>query len=109
MKKIAEKLLDFNDGLHKGSSLHESTLFIANKWDQVDEDNKKSVRSHIAKVLSECLDKSNVEKHIITMSATNSLKVQQYGGITPEFNILLDSIGQLIVRAVNLKLYSIWR
>ncbi|XP_046839718.1 dual serine/threonine and tyrosine protein kinase-like isoform X2 [Xenia sp. Carnegie-2017] len=109
MKKIAEKLLDFNDGLHKGSSLQESTLFIANKWDQVGEDKKESVRSHIAKVLSKCLDKSNVEKHIITMSATNSLKVQQCGGITPEFNILLDSIGQLIVRAVNLKLYSSWR
>ena len=91
------------------SRLTECTLFIGNKWDRIDEKEKPSVKRYVAKELSECWDIANINKHLLLMSATDAIKVQRYGLITPKFKLLLESINQLILRSIDLRLYNHWQ
>ena len=113
MKDMARKinLINFIGGSYV-SRLTECTLFIGNKWDIIKRKNeveKKKVEQNMYDELRNCWGIANIEKHVIFMSATDAIKVQDYGGITPEFNILLESINQLIFRSINLRLYNHWQ
>ncbi|XP_046839706.1 uncharacterized protein LOC124433902 isoform X1 [Xenia sp. Carnegie-2017] len=109
MKKMAEKHETSNAGRHCINLLAECTLFVANKWDQVEKKEQDSVRKHLEKQLAECWEVANTKKHILTISAKNAIKVQECGGISPEFQRLLDSIRQLILRAIDIRLYDNWQ
>ena len=106
---MAEKLETSNAGRHCINLLAECTLFVANKWDQVEKKEQDSVRKHLEKQLAECWEVANTKKHILTISAKNAIKVQECGGISPEFQGLLDSIRQLILRAIDIRLYDNWQ
>ena len=110
MKGMAEKVneTNVNDDGHV-SRLTECTLFIGNKWDIVEQKSdqeKEEVQQYVYDELKNCWDIDNINKHVIFLTATDAIKVQDYGGIVPEFTILLESVKKLILRSINLRLYN---
>lgn len=112
MKAMAEKInLLFDSGEHM-SRLTECTLFIGNKWDilkKKSNEEKEKVKRNVYDELKDCWGIPNIEKHVIFMSATDAISVQDYGGSAPEFKILLENIHQLILRSIILRLYNHWQ
>ncbi|XP_046852544.1 dual serine/threonine and tyrosine protein kinase-like isoform X2 [Xenia sp. Carnegie-2017] len=112
MKAMAEKINLLFDSVEHMSRLTECTLFIGNKWDMLKKksnEEKEKVKRNVYDELKDCWGMPNIEKHVIFMSATDAITVQDYGGSAPEFKILLENIHQLILRSIILRLYNHWQ
>ena len=104
-----EKVHSLDGGIEDYNNLAECSLFICNKWDLVPEREKKAVKQYIVKQLGKCWQNKNVENQILCMSIRNAIKVQEYGGVIKEFKDFLESMQEMILRAMNVKLFSHWK
>ncbi|XP_028400785.1 uncharacterized protein LOC114523922 [Dendronephthya gigantea] len=117
-KDLKEKLMNIIQKVQKSQTecsvettlqhLAECSLFIGKKWDQVEEDQRSTVKKHIVTKLCECWECSNLSHQIVYMSIKDAIKVQGYGGVTQEFNDLLQKIKTMILKAINVRLYNHW-
>ena len=89
--------------------LAECSLFVCNKWDQVGETQRSEVMKYVSAKLSDFWQNENLYNQIVFISTTEAIKVQQYGGVTTEFNRLLESIERMILRTINTRLYNHWK
>ena len=89
--------------------LAECSLFICNKWDLVAEDQRSETKEHLIANLSECWEDSNLNHQIVFMSIKNAIRIQEYGGVTTEFDNLLQKIKTMVIKAINIRLYEHWR
>ena len=104
-----EKLRSFEGGTEQCKRLAECSLYVCNKWDQVPGNERYNVKIYIAKGLGECWQSANLNNQIVYMSTLKAIQLQQYGGVTTEFNDLLQNIKQMILRAINVRLYNHWQ
>ena len=104
-----EKLRSLEGGTEQCKRLAECSLFVCNKWDLVPEDERRNVKTYVAKGLGECWQDANVHKQIVYMCTLEAIQLQEYGGVTAEFNDLLENIKQMILRAINIRLYNHWQ
>lgn len=107
--KIVEKVQSLEGGREMCKNLVECSLFICNKWDQVEEKEREEVKRHVVEQLGQCWQDTNVKNHILYMSIRNAIKVQEYGGVVEEFKDLLENMQKMISRAINVKLFNHWR
>ena len=107
--KIVEKVQSLEGGTENCKNLAERSLFVVNKWDQVKKPERELTKKHVAKRLSECWHVDNLPNQILYMSILKAIEAQEYGGVTKEFNDLLESIKEMILRTINTKLYNHWR
>jgi hypothetical protein len=107
--EILKKVQSLEGGTENCKNLAECSLFVANKWDQVKEPEQDKTKEYLAKRLSECWQDANLPNQIVYMSILKAIEAQQYGGVTKEFKNLLESIKEMIVRAINTKLYNHWK
>jgi hypothetical protein len=107
--KILGKLQLLEGGMEQYNRIAECSLFVCNKWDQVPPDERDKVRTSVVQKLSDCWQDANLNNQIVYISTTEAIKVQQYGGATMEFNDLLQSIKQMILKAINVRLYNHWQ
>ena len=107
--KILGKLQLLEGGTEQYNRLAECSLFVCNKWDQVPEGERNKVRANVVQQLSDCWQDAIVNNQIVYISATEAIKAQQYGGVTTEFYNLLESIKQMILKAINIRLYNHWQ
>ena len=107
--KIVEKVQSLEGSTENCKNLAEFSFFVANKWDQVKEPEQDMTKKYLANRLSECWQDADQPNHILYMSVLKAIKAQQYGGVTTEFNNLLESIKEMILRTINTKLYNHWK
>jgi receptor-interacting serine/threonine-protein kinase 5 len=108
LQKIHEKVESLEGGSEENNRLAECSLFVCNKWDLVPEDQRDETKKYVVKKLKECWPGANLDNQIVFMSTTNAIKAQQYGGVTKEFDDLLEKIKQIILKAINIRLYNHW-
>jgi predicted YcjX-like family ATPase len=107
--EILEKMQSLEGGTQNCKNLVECSLFVCNKWDQVKEREQDNVKRYVLKTLSECWQDANLNNQIMYMSVLDAIKAQRYGTTTPDFNDLLESLQQMILRAINTRLYNHWK
>jgi hypothetical protein len=107
--KILGKVRSLEGGTEQSNRLAECSLFVCNKWDQVRTEERDKVRTYVVEKLSECWQDANVNNQIVYISTQDAIRVQQYGGATMEFNDLLQNIKQMILKAINVRLYNHWQ
>ena len=107
--KIVSKVQSIDGGIEEYNNLAECSLFICNKWDLVPEEERKAVKEYVVEQLSKCWQDNNVKNQILYMSIRNAIKVQDYGGTIKEYKDLLDSMQEMIIRAMNVKLFKHWK
>ena len=93
------------DNLHH---LAECSLFLCNKWDQVEEDERLETKKDVVAKLSECWEDTYLNHQIVYMSIKEAIKVQEYGGVAAEFNDLLQKIKTMVLKTRNIRLYNQW-
>ena len=106
---ILKKVLSYDSGVENLKHLAACSLFIGNKWDQVTEDQRATVRKYVITKLSECWEDANLNHQIVYMSIKEAIKAQEYGGVTEEFNDLLQKIKTMVLKAINIRLYNHWQ
>ena len=94
-------ITDFN-------GLAECALFVANKWDQVDEHEQPEVKQYIVKELKKFWPDGNPHDQTIYMSTKDALKQQKQGHITEQYDDLLKGIKSMILKAINSRLNNHW-
>ncbi|XP_028400626.1 dual serine/threonine and tyrosine protein kinase-like [Dendronephthya gigantea] len=109
LMEILERLRKFEGHNETFNRLAECSLFVCNKWDQVQETQKAEVKKYVSDKLSDFWQNENLYHQIVCISTTQAIKVQQYGGVTTEFNHLLESIERMILRTINTRLYNHWK
>ena len=87
--------------------LAKCSLFVGNKWDLIKESDRDKVKKYVAKALSECWQ--DTSHQIVFISAQQSIQLQQYGGVTSEFQELLQNIKQMVLRAIDVRLHNHWQ
>ncbi|XP_028400633.1 uncharacterized protein LOC114523798 [Dendronephthya gigantea] len=109
LRNILKKVKSSDGGVETLHHLAECSLFICNKWDQVKEGERSATKNHVVAKLRECWEDSNLNHQIVYMSITEAIEVQEYGGVTEEFNDLLQKIKTMVLRAINIRLYNHWQ
>ena len=107
--KIVEKLESQDGDAKVYKHVSDCSLFVCNKWDQVPKNERDQVKSYVMERLSKYWDESQLLGQIVFMSISESIKAQEYGADTPEFNDILQILQQMIVAAINGRLYSHWK
>ncbi|XP_028400660.1 uncharacterized protein LOC114523825 [Dendronephthya gigantea] len=109
LRNILKKVKSSDGGFETLQHLAECWLFICNKWDQVKENERSETKKYVVAKLRECWEDSNLNYQMEYMSITDAIEVQEYGGVTEEFNDLLKKIKTMVLRAINIRLYNHWQ
>ncbi|XP_028400787.1 uncharacterized protein LOC114523923 [Dendronephthya gigantea] len=102
LRTILKKVKSSSGGAETLQHLAECWLFICSKWDQVKENEKSETKEHVVAMLREGWEDSSLNHQIVYMSIKEAIKVQEYGGVTEEFNDLLQKLSDGL-RAINIR------
>ena len=103
------KIESIDGRTEKGNRLTECSLYVCNKWDQIEKKERDKVKEYVFKQLSECWENANLNKQIVYISTKDAKTVQEYGGVTPEYHELLQKLKHAILRAIEKRLYDHWK
>ena len=83
------------------------TLFVANKWDLVEKDEREEVKKAQIEQLSKKLRNLKPKSQIVYLSCKTAQLAQTYGVITGDFDELIAGISNLVVSSMknNLQKY----
>ncbi|XP_028400657.1 uncharacterized protein LOC114523822 [Dendronephthya gigantea] len=109
LRTILKKVKSSSGGPETLQHLAECSIFICNKWDQVEEDERSETKKHVVAKLRECWEDSNLNHQMVYMSIKDAIKAHEYGGVTEEFSDLLKKIETLVLKARNISLYNQWQ
>ena len=79
-------------------------LFVCNKWDDIETNERKDVKEAQVAKLSKKLPNLDPGKQMVYLSCKAAQTCQKYGYITPDFTNLIAGISHLIVSAMHNKL-----
>ena len=84
------------------------TLFVCNKWDQINDEEREDVKKEQIKRLTKMLGNLNPKSQIVYLSCKTARLAQTYGAITGEFNDLIAGIRSLVESSMqnNLRMYT---
>ena len=85
------------------------TLFVANKWDLIDREEREEVKKAPIEKLSKKLLNLNPKSQIVYLSCKTAQLAQTYGVITGEFNDLIAGISNLVVSSMKNNLQKYFR
>lgn len=86
--------------------LAETALFVANKWDLVEEEERREVESHIVAELEKYWPEG--DPHIIYVSIKDAIHQKKDGNVTKAYDTLLEGIHSMVLRVINSRLKSHW-
>ena len=90
--------------------LSSCALFVANKWDQVEErDAVEKTKKVLVEKLTEEWPSIDPTSQIVYMSVTNAAIAEQHGFLTEGFFSLKRSMKNLITQCINVRLEVQWR
>ena len=83
------------------------TLFVANKWDLIERQEREEVKKAQIEQLSKKLRNLNPRSQIVYLSCKTAQLAQTYGVITGDFDDLIEGISNLVVSSMknNLQKY----
>lgn len=112
LPKQLEKLLVSAQALKKNTKVDLAlftgcTLFVANKWDLIERDEREEVKKAQIEKLTKRLPNLNPKSQIVYLSCKTAQLAQTYGVITGDFNNLIAGISNLVVSSMenNLQKY----
>ena len=77
------------------------TLFVCNKWDLVEDNEREEVKEDTVKKLTRILGNFNPKSQIVYLSCKTAQLAQTYGVVTEDFSILITGIINLVVSSMN--------
>ena len=90
--------------------LSSCTLFVANKWDQVEEgDAVEKTKKVLVEKLTKEWPSIDPTSQIVYMSVTNAAIAEQHGFLTEGFFSLRRSMKSVITQGTNVRLEVQWR
>ena len=106
MPKQLEKLLTYAQNLKENAEVDLAlftgcTLFVANKWDLIEREEREEVKKAQIEKLSKKLRNLNPKSQIVYLSCRTAQFVQTYGLITGDFNDLIAGIRNLVVSSME--------
>ena len=108
--RILDKVRSVESGVETNASgLAECALFVANKWDQVEEDERSEVKKHIVEKLKQFWPDGNPARQTVYVSIKSALKEQKRGNATEECDILLEGMKSMILKAIDGRLNYHWK
>ena len=109
MVRILDKVRD-TESRHEMdfNGLAECALFVANKWDQVDEDERSEVKQYVGEELKKFWPDGNPDEQTIYISTKDALKQQKQGKSTEQYGDLVQGINSMILKAINGRLHNHW-
>ena len=83
------------------------TLFVSNKWDQIESEEREEVKKAQIEKLTKKLGNLDPKSQIVYLSCKTAQLAQTYGVITGEFNDLITGISNLVLSSMknNLQKY----
>ena len=110
--KQLEKLLTYAQNLKENAEvdlalLTGCTLFVANKWDLIEREEREEVKRTQIEKFSKKLPNLNPRSQIVHLSCKTAQLAQTYGVITGDFDDLIAGISNLVVSSMknNLQKY----
>jgi len=85
------------------------TLFVANKWDLIEREEREEVKQAQIEKLSKKLRNLNPKSQIVYLSCKTAQLAQTYGVITRDFNDLITGISNLVVSSMKNSLEKYFR
>ena len=112
LPKQLEMLLTYAQNLKENAEvdlalLTGCTLFVANKWDLIEKEEREEVKKAQIEKLSKKLRNLKPSDQIVHLSCKNAQLAQTYGVITGDFDDLSAGISNLVVSSMinNLQKY----
>ena len=112
LPKQLEKLLTYAQNLKENAEvdlalLTGCTLFVANKWDLIENEEREEVKKAQIEKLSKKLRNLKPSDQIVHLSCKTAQLAQTYGVITGDFDDLIAGISNLVVSSMinNLQKY----
>lgn len=88
--------------------LAECALFVANKWDQVDEYEQDEVKEHIVEELKQYWPDGNPLEQTVYVSTKEALEKRKQGHESKEYDALIEGIKSMVLKAINSRLSNHW-
>ncbi|XP_028400625.1 putative leucine-rich repeat-containing protein DDB_G0290503 [Dendronephthya gigantea] len=88
--------------------LAECALFVANKWDQVDEDEQHEVKQRIVQELKQYWPDGNPLEQTVYVSTKEALDKRRQGKKSEEYDALIEGIKSMVLKAINSRLINHW-
>ena len=112
--KQLEKLLTYAQNLKENAEVDLAlftgcTLFVANKWDLIEKEEREEVKKAQIEKLSKKLRNLNPRSQIVHLSCKTAQLAQTYGVITGEFDDLIAGISNLVVSSMKSNLEKFCR
>lgn len=85
------------------------TLFVANKWDLIEREEREEVKQAQIEKLSKKLRNLNPKSQIVYLSCKTAQLAQTFGVITRDFNDLIAGISNLVVSSMKNSLEKYFR
>ena len=85
------------------------TLFVANKWDLIEKEEREEVKKVQIEKLSKKLRNLNPKSQIVYLSCKTAQFAQAYGVITGDFDDLIAGISNLVVSSMKNNLEKYYR
>ena len=98
-----------SDDTMNAHGLAECALFVANKWDQVEEDERLEVKKHIVEKLKQFWPDGNPARQTVYVSIKSALKEQKRGNATEECDVLMEGMKSMILKAIDGRLNCHWK
>jgi len=89
--------------------LSQCALFVCNKWDQVEEKEKKQVQNHVIEKLKKSWPGLDPESQIIFMSTKKASIAQSYGVISKDFSSLMSGMRSMVLKSIKARLEMYWK
>lgn len=107
------RLLTCAQNLRKSANLDLSlsagcTLFVCNKWDLVEDNEREEVKKDTIEKLTRILGNLDPKSQIVYLSCKTAQLAQTYGVVTEDFSNLITGISNLVVSSMknNLQMHS---
>ena len=98
-----------SDDAMNAHGLADCALFVANKWDQVEEDERSEVKKHIVEKLKQFWPDGNPARQTVYVSVKSALKEQKRGNASEDCDVLLEGMKSMILKAIDGRLNYHWK
>ena len=99
------KLLKYAQNLRKSAnldlSLSAGCMFVCNKWDLVNNNEREEVKRHTVEKLTRILGNLDPKSQIVYLSCKSAQLAQTYGVVTEDFSNLITGISNLVVSSMK--------
>jgi predicted GTPase len=90
-----------------GRYVSEGAVFVCNKWDLIEEDpEREKIAEHINGKLKLHWSGLDCMSQVVQLSTLKAIESQNYGVISPQFRMFINSVKTMMFRAIKARLQN---